>query len=212
MSDQKRQLRLVEELRRLGIRDERVLEAFLQVPRHLFIPEALAGQAYQNTSLPIGEGQTISQPFTVARTLELLGLRGTERVLEVGTGSGFQAALLARLAHQVFTIERIESLARQARRVLDRLGIYNVNVRLGDGTLGWNQYQPFEMIAVAAAGPEAPPMLLKQLAPGGRMVLPLGDAGQQRLVLVCRTEAGLTRQEIDICNFVPLIGKDAWPA
>jgi len=202
---------LVEELRGLGIRDERVLEAFGTVPRHLFVPEALAGQAYRNASLPIAEGQTISQPFTVARILELLSLTGTEKVLEVGTGSGYQAALLTHLAAQVFTIERIEILARSARKVLDKLNIYRVNIRVGDGTLGWSQYQPYDAIVVAAAAPELPPVLVDQLAPGGRMVLPLGDSEEQRLFFLRKTENGMQKEVIDPCRFVPLIGKDAWP-
>jgi protein-L-isoaspartate(D-aspartate) O-methyltransferase len=207
-----KQLRgLVEELRGLGIRDERVLEAFGTVPRHLFVPEALAGQAYRNASLPIAEGQTISQPFTVARILELLSLTGTEKVLEVGTGSGYQAALLTHLAAQVFTIERIEILARSARKVLDKLNIYRVNIRVGDGTLGWSQYQPYDAIVVAAAAPELPPVLVDQLAPGGRMVLPLGDSEEQRLFFLRKTESGMHKEVIDPCRFVPLIGKDAWP-
>ncbi len=202
---------LVEELTRLGIRDRRVLEAFEKVPRHLFVPEALRGQAYSNSSLPIGESQTISQPSTVARMLELLCLTGTERVLEVGTGSGYQAALLSCLAARVFTIERIESLARQARRVLDRLNIYNVNIRVGDGTLGWSRYQPYDAIVVAAVGPEPPPVLVKQLAPDGRMTMPLGDTEGAQLVLIRKGESGIERKIFDPCRFVPLIGKNARP-
>ena len=202
---------LVDLLAGLGITDRRVLEAFEAVPRHLFVPEALADKAYANTSLPIGEGQTISQPSTVARMLEQLELSGHEKVLEVGTGSGFQAALLAKLAERVFTIERIEELARRARRILDQLDIYNVNIRLGDGTLGWSRYEPYDAIVVAAACPEPPPVLLRQLAPGGRMALPLGDAGEAKLVLIRRVADGFERTDGESCRFVPLIGKDAWP-
>ncbi|OGF98223.1 MAG: protein-L-isoaspartate O-methyltransferase [Candidatus Glassbacteria bacterium RIFCSPLOWO2_12_FULL_58_11] len=208
---EKQRERLAAELQGKGIRDERVLAAIRKIPRHLFVPEALAGQAYNNTSLPIGEGQTISQPFTVARMLELLALEGGEKVLEIGTGSGYQAALLAILAGQVFTIERIESLARQARKVLDRLDIYNVNIRIGDGTLGWSRYEPFEAIVIAAAGPEPPPVLLQQLTLGGRMAVPLGDHEGAELVLLRKTAGGLEKQVVDPCRFVPLIGKDAWP-
>ena len=208
---EKQRERLAAELQGKGIRDERVLSAIRKIPRHLFVPEALAGQAYSNTSLPIGEGQTISQPFTVARMLELLALEGGEKVLEIGTGSGYQAALLSRLAGQVFTIERIESLARQARKVLDRLDLYNVNIRIGDGTLGWSRYEPYEAIVIAAAGPEPPPVLLQQLVPGGRMVVPLGDNEGAELVLLRKTPAGIEKQVVDPCRFVPLIGKDAWP-
>jgi len=209
---EKQRDRLAAELQGKGIRDERVLSAIRKIPRHLFVPEALAGQAYGNNSLPIGEGQTISQPFTVARMLELLALEGGEKVLEIGTGSGYQAALLAGLAGRVFTIERIESLARQARKVLDRLDIYNVNIRIGDGTLGWSRYEPYDAIVIAAAGPEPPPVLLQQLAPGGRMAVPLGDNEGAELVLIRKTTGGLEKQVVDPCRFVPLIGKDAWPA
>jgi len=208
---EKQRKRLAEELAALGIKDKRVLKAIEAVPRHLFVPEALAGVAYRNLSLPLGEGQTISQPATVALMLELLELKGPEKVLEVGTGSGYQAALLAKLTAQVFTIERIESLARQARRTLDSLNIYNVNIRVGDGTLGWNRYQPYDAIVVAAAGPELPSVLLEQLAPGGRMVLPLGNAVGQELMLIKKSAEGISREVIDPCRFVPLIGKDAWP-
>ena len=211
MQYEKRKQRLVEELAAAGIRDERVLKAFAAVPRHLFVPEPLASQAYKNISLPLAEAQTISQPLTVARMLQMLGFKGTEKVLEIGTGSGYQAALLAALAARVFTIERIEVLARRARRVLDKLNFYQVNIRVGDGTLGWSRYQPYDVIILAAAGPEVPPTLLEQLAPDGRMVAPLGDENTQQLVLFRRTGKAVTREVIDPCRFVPLIGKDAWP-
>ena len=193
-----------------GVSDSRVLQAFRSVPRHLFVPDALRAKAYTNSSLPIGEGQTISQPLTVARMLEQLKLTGTEKVLEVGTGSGYQAALLARLTEQVFTIERIENLGRQSRRVLDSLGIYNVNVRIGDGTMGWSRYQPYDRIVVAAAGPSPPQVLLDQLATGGRLVMPEGDSNTARLVLIEKTGTGYTRTDGEQCRFVPLIGKEAW--
>ncbi len=211
MQYEKRKQRLVEELAAAGIRDERVLKAFTAVPRHLFVPEPLASQAYENISLPLAEGQTVSQPLTVARMLQMLGFKGTEKVLEIGTGSGYQAALLAALAARVFTIERIEVLARRARRVLDGLNFYQVNIRVGDGTLGWSRYQPYDVIILAAAGPEVPPTLLEQLAPNGRMVAPLGDENTQQLVLFRRTGKAVSREVIDPCRFVPLIGKDAWP-
>jgi len=211
MSYEKRRKLLVEELAAEGIRDERVLKAFAAVPRHLFVPEPFAPRAYENASLPLAEGQTISQPLTVARMLQVLGLKGEEKVLEIGTGSGYQAALLAELASRVFTIERIETLARDARRVLDQLNFYQVNVRVGDGTLGWSRYQPYDVIILAAAGPEVPPTLVEQLAPGGRLIAPLGDENAQQLVLVRRTGKAITREVIDPCRFVPLIGKDAWP-
>jgi protein-L-isoaspartate(D-aspartate) O-methyltransferase len=187
-----------------------VLQAFRSVPRHLFIPEALRARAYSNASLPIGENQTISQPLTVARMLEQLKLTGKEKVLEVGTGSGYQAALLARLAAQVFTVERIERLGRQARKVLDSLGIYNVNVRIGDGTMGWSRYQPYDCIVIAAAGPSPPRVLLEQMESSGRMVMPEGDSNSARLVLIEKTGTGYTRTDGEQCRFVPLIGKEAW--
>ncbi len=187
-----------------------MLDAFCAVPRHLFVPEALRGTAYANTSLPIGEGQTISQPLTVASMLQMLRLKGGERVLEVGTGSGYQAALLAKLCEQVFTVERIEALGRQARRVLDSLSIFNVNVRIGDGTMGWSRYQPFDAIVIAAAGPSPPRVLLEQLAPGGRMVMPEGGSSVARMLLVEKCEKGFTRTSGGQCRFVPLIGKEAW--
>ncbi|MBW7996499.1 MAG: protein-L-isoaspartate(D-aspartate) O-methyltransferase [Candidatus Glassbacteria bacterium] len=202
--------KLVESLAAGGIEDSRVLDAFAAVSRHLFVPEALKGNAYSNTSLPIGEGQMISQPLTVARMLQLLRLEGGERVLEVGTGSGFQAALLARLCEQVFTVERIENLGRRARRVLDSLGIYNVNVRIGDGTMGWSRYQPYDAIVVAAAGPAPPPVLLAQLAPGGRLVMPEGDSNVATMVLVEKSGDGYRKISGEDCRFVPLIGKEAW--
>ncbi len=187
-----------------------MLDAFCAVPRHLFVPEALRGTAYANTSLPIGEGQTISQPLTVASMLQMVRLKGAERVLEVGTGSGYQAALLAKLCEQVFTVERIEALGRQARRVLDSLNIFNVNVRIGDGTMGWSRYQPYDAIVIAAAGPSPPPVLLEQLALGGRMVMPEGGSSGARMLLVERCENGYTRTSGGQCRFVPLIGKEAW--
>jgi protein-L-isoaspartate(D-aspartate) O-methyltransferase len=211
MQYEKRMKQLVGELAAAGISDERVLKAFSTVPRHLFVPEPLAPRAYENTSLPLADGQTISQPLTVARMLQMLGLKGDETVLEIGTGSGYQAALLANLAARVFSIERIESLARRARRILDELNLYQVNIRLGDGTLGWSRYQPYDVIILAAAGPEVPPTLVEQLAPGGRMLAPLGDDNAQQLVLIRKTKNAVTREVVDPCRFVPLIGKDAWP-
>jgi len=209
MDFDKQRSRLVEELAAQGIRDSRVLEAFSRTPRHLFVPQALEAQAYRNISLPLPEGQTISQPYVVARMLELAGLSGGERVLEIGTGSGFLTALLARLCHQVFSIERIEILARQARRVLDSLNLYNVNIMVGDGTLGWNKYRPYDAVLVSAAGLEIPPVLLDQLSEQGRMVLPLGDSEHQEMVLVRKNATGVMREKIDLCRFVPLIGRNS---
>lgn len=208
MDFEKQRRSLVEELGTKGIRDTRVIEAIARTPRHLFVPEPLRAQAYRNVSLPLPEGQSISQPITVARMIEAVELSGTERVLEIGTGSGYLTALLAGLCHQVFSIERIERLARQARRVLDSLGIYNVNIMVGDGTLGWNKYRPYDAVLVSAAGMEIPSVLVDQLVEGGRMVFPLGDAASQELMLIRKLSTGIERRSIDPCNFVPLIGRN----
>lgn len=204
--------RLVEQLREQGIRDLAVLRAFAETPRHLFVPDSMRHRAYENVALPIGAGQTISQPFTQARTLEALRLRGTERVLEIGTGSGYQTALLARLVAQVFTVERVRALALSAQQALRAAGAGNVSVLLGDGTLGWSAYAPYDAILVAAGGPEVPVPLLEQLAPGGRLLLPLGERGSQTLTLVERTETGLRQTPLGAALFVPLVGEHGFDA
>ncbi|PYO96444.1 MAG: protein-L-isoaspartate O-methyltransferase, partial [Gemmatimonadetes bacterium] len=180
-------VRLVETLRGRGIRDLAVLKAFAETPRHLFVPPAVRHRAYDDAALPIGNGQTISQPFMQARYLEALRLTGTERVLEIGTGSGYQTALLGALAGTVFSVERVESLAVAAQRALREAGVANVSVLLGDGTLGWSAYAPYDAILVAAGGPAVPPPLIEQLAPEGRILIPLGKRGAQVLTLVERT-------------------------
>jgi len=196
-----------------GISDERVLAAFRSVRREDFVPQSLREFAYEDTPLPIGSEQTISQPYIVAVTLEALGLRGQERVLEIGTGSGYSAALLSRLAREVYTVERLEPLAEEARRRLPRLGYDNVRVRCGDGTLGWPDHAPYDAIAVAAGGPEIPKALLDQLAPQGRLVIPVGaDESSQVLVRVIAEGNGRFHQEpIAGVRFVPLIGEQGWP-
>jgi len=204
--------RLVETLRAKGIRDLAVLKAFAETPRHLFVAEALRHRAYDDAALPIGNGQTISQPFTQARYLEALRLRGTERVLEIGTGSGYQTALLGALASTVFSVERVEGLALAAQRALRDAGVANVSVLLGDGTLGWSAYAPYDAILVAAGGPEIPPPLVEQLAPGGRLLIPLGARGAQTLTLVERTEADLRRTPLGGARFVPLLGEHGFDA
>ena len=204
--------RLVEQLRAKGIRDLTVLHAISQTPRHLFVPEAVRHQAYEDRALPIGGGQTISQPFTQARYLEALRLTGSDRVLEVGTGSGYQTALLAQLAGQVFSIERVRSLAETALAALRGAGVRNASVLLGDGTLGWSAYAPYDAILVAAGGPDVPPPLLEQLAPGGRLLMPLGERGGQTLTLIERTEGGLRRTELGPALFVPLVGEHGFDA
>ena len=205
-------VRLVEQLRDQGIRDLAVLRAFAETPRHLFVPDAVRHRAYENAALPIGAGQTISQPFTQARTLEALRLRGTEKVLEIGTGSGYQTALLSRLVAQVFTVERVHALALAAQQALRAAGAGNVSVLLGDGTLGWSAYAPYDAILVAAGGPEIPGPLVEQLTPGGRLMLPLGERGSQTLTLVERSETGLRRTPLGAALFVPLVGEHGFDA
>lgn len=202
---------MVAELVKRGIADQRVIDAMLSVPRHIFVEEAMAAQAYTDTSLPIGEKQTISQPFIVARMTELLELKGRERVLELGTGSGYQAAILATLADRVYTVERIRPLALKARKALDSLRLLNVNLKIGDGTDGWPEEAPFDAILVTAGSPKVPDCLVEQLAPGGRLVIPVGDRTDQRLVRVLKDEDGTVRTEESLdCRFVRLIGKHGW--
>ena len=203
--------RMVKQLMERGICDGRVIEAMQKIPRHLFVEEAMAAQAYSDTSLPIGEKQTISQPYIVALMTELLQLRGSEKVLELGTGSGYQAAILATLAGRVYTVERLRPLGLRARKVLDSVGLYNVNIRMGDGTMGWPEEAPFDAIVVTAGAPEIPSMLLEQLKIGGRLVIPVGSLDEQTLVRVTRTGEGeYTREDLEQCRFVKLVGKQGW--
>ncbi len=199
--------RLVEALRTNGIEDLAVLRAFAQIPRHLFVPEGLRARAYEDVALPIGWGQTISQPSTQARYLQALELKGNEKVLEVGTGSGYQAALLGQLAAQVFTIERIPQLAARARSALQTAGAVNVTVLVGDGSLGWRPYAPYQAIVVPAAAPQVPRPLLEQLDDGGRLVIALIGAGGQELVLIRRDGSNTRTQHLGSANFVPLLGR-----
>jgi protein-L-isoaspartate(D-aspartate) O-methyltransferase len=199
--------RLVEVLRRKGVRDLAVLRAVQMVPRHLFVPESVRHGAYDDTALPIGSGQTISQPYVQARYLELIGLTGREKVLEIGTGSGYQTALLALLASMVFSVERVPHLAQSARTALANSGIRNVTVLVGDGTLGWRPFAPYDAILVSAASPEIPGPLVEQLALGGRMVIPLGDRASQTLTLVERNGDGVRTSTIADVRFVPLVGQ-----
>ena len=198
--------RLAEAVRRRGVTDPGVLGAVGAVPRHLFVPQALAARAYDDAALPIGYGQNISQPSTQARCLEALRLSGSDRVLEIGTGSGYQTALLARLVAQVFSVERVPQLAEQARAAILAAGIGNVSVMLGDGTLGWRDYAPYDAIVVAAASPEIPQPLLEQLAPGGRMLLPLGPRDNQVLTLVRLSNGRTIGTPLAGARFVPLLG------
>lgn len=196
-----------------GIDDARVLDAFRRVPREQFVSRELVDLAYSDSPLAIGEGQTISQPYIVAVTAQALGLSGSERVLEVGTGSGYAAAVLSLLAREVFTVERYASLAAEAHQRLARLGYTNVHVHLGDGTLGWPEHAPYDAIAVAAAGPRVPRALLAQLAIGGRLVMPVGvERHHQTLVRVTHVAPGDFRHESLLAvSFVPLIGAEGWP-
>jgi protein-L-isoaspartate(D-aspartate) O-methyltransferase len=210
-------VRLVESLRHRGIRDLAVLKAFAETPRHLFVPPAVRHRAYDDSALPIGNGQTISQPFMQARYLEALRLRGTERVLEIGTGSGYQTALLGALADTVFSVERVEKLAVSAQRALREAGVANASVLLGDGTLGWSAYAPYDAILVAAGGPEIPPPLVEQLAPDGRLLIPLGKRGAQVLTLVQRAAGPTAPPELrytplGAARFVPLVGEHGFDA
>lgn len=193
-----------------GVRDPRVLEVMLRVPRHLFVPEDIRYRAYDDCPLPIEEGQTISQPYMVAWMTELLELQGTERVLEVGTGSGYQAAILCELAQEVCSIELYPRLARKAEERLRALGYVNFSIRIGDGTLGWPEKAPFDGIMVTAGSPSVPQPLLEQLAEGGRLVIPVGSTGIQMLTLVRRRENRFETTEEGSCIFVPLVGKHGW--
>jgi protein-L-isoaspartate(D-aspartate) O-methyltransferase len=201
-----------EHLVKRGIADPRVLEAMRHTPRHLFVDEGLRDKAYGDYPLPIGDAQTISQPFMVARMTELLRLTGTEKVLEIGTGSGYQAAVLSRLAARVCTVERIPKLAARARQTLEAIGASNVWVRIANGTFGWPDEAPFDRIVVTAGGPAVPPPLLEQLAEGGRMVMPVGSADSQRLQIVDQIGGQPRVTEDSGCVFVKLIGKYAWEA
>lgn len=204
--------RLIEALREAGIRDLSVLHAFDATPRHLFVPTAMHHRAYDDSSLPIGNGQTISQPSTHARYLELLQLTGRERVLEIGTGSGYQTALLAQLAAQVFSVERVGGLVERAREALRQAGVRTVSVLMGDGTLGWRDFAPYDAILVTAGAPMLPAPLEQQLADGGRLLIPLGNREEQMLTLFTRCGDRLDRRDIAPARFVPLIGTHGWPA
>jgi protein-L-isoaspartate(D-aspartate) O-methyltransferase len=204
--------RLVEALQERGVRDLAVLHAFDQTPRHLFVPTAMRHRAYEDSALPIGNGQTISQPSTHARYLELLALTGKERVLEIGTGSGYQTVLLSHLASQVFSIERVGTLVTQARDAIRAAGASNVSLLAGDGTLGWRDYSPYDAILVTAGSPTVPTPLAEQLADGGRLLIPIGDREEQILTLFTRRGEELERRDIGAARFVPLIGKYGWPS
>ena len=202
--------RLVETLQTMGIRDLAVLRAVDLTPRHLFVPTGVRHRAYEDSALPIGNGQTISQPSVHARYLELLHLTGKERVLEVGTGTGYQTALLSNLAAQVFSIERVTALYERAREILRQLDVRNVSMLLGDGTIGWREYAPYDAILVSAGAPTVPAPLLDQLAEGGMLLIPLGGKDEQMLVSFERRDGTIVRRDIAPVRFVPLLGTHGW--
>jgi protein-L-isoaspartate(D-aspartate) O-methyltransferase len=194
-----------------GISDRRLIDAMLKIPRHIFVEDAMALQAYSDNSLPIGEKQTISQPYMVALMTEMLQLKGSEKTLEIGTGSGYQTAILALLADRVYTVERIRPLALKARKALDSLRLLNINIRIDDGSGGWDGEAPFDAILVTAGAPEIPANLIDQLAVGGRLVIPVGDQLEQILVRVVKNEdVSITREETVPCRFVKLVGEYGW--
>ena len=202
---------MIDLLRSRGIKDSQVLKAMSEIPRHIFVQDALAAKAYGDHALPIGDMQTISQPYMVARMTELLEVNKDSTVLEIGAGSGYQTAVLSEVAGRVFAIERISELARMAQANIRKLGCYNATVKWFDGTIGWSDHAPYEGILVAAGSPEVPEPLIKQLTIGGKLVIPIGDADQQVLVRIIRTESGITREEHGYCQFVKLIGRHGWP-
>ncbi|MBN2406617.1 MAG: protein-L-isoaspartate(D-aspartate) O-methyltransferase [Elusimicrobia bacterium] len=203
---------VLHQLKTRGISSEKILSAFSQVHRHLFVPEAYAGYAYHDRPLPIGEGQTISQPYMVAEMTQLLDPVPGDRVLEIGTGSGYQTAILSFLGAVVYTIERNGLLLENAEKVFRRIGMKNISSMTGDGTIGWEEHAPYDGIIVTAGSPDVPPALLKQLAPGGRLVIPVGPRSSQSLKLYKRTGSGIISSEHGGCVFVPLVGKHGWPA
>jgi protein-L-isoaspartate(D-aspartate) O-methyltransferase len=205
---QRRQL--IETLRDRGINDLAVLRVFDLVPRHLFVPESVQHRAYDDTPVPIGYGQTASQPSLQALYMQILQLKPTDRVLEIGTGSGYQTALLAHLAGHVYSVERLRELSARARTVLDSLRFTNIALLVGDGTIGWSRYAPYQAILVSAASPGVPQALLDQLAEGGRMLIPVGDRNEQVLTLFEKTGDDVRREDITACTFVPLLGRFGW--
>ncbi|MDQ3522415.1 MAG: protein-L-isoaspartate(D-aspartate) O-methyltransferase [Gemmatimonadota bacterium] len=201
---------LIERLQDRGIRDLNLLRVFDLVPRHEFLPEAVRHRAYEDAAVPIGFGQTASQPSLQALYMQLLELEPHERVLEIGTGSGFQTAVLAHLAERVYSVERVRELSVRARASLDRLRFSNVALLVGDGTLGWSRFAPYDAILVSAAAPDIPQPLVSQLSEKGRMLVPVGTRESQRLVLVRRTPDGIEQEEVIDCTFVPLLGRFGW--
>jgi protein-L-isoaspartate(D-aspartate) O-methyltransferase len=201
---------LIEAIADQGIDDLEVLRTFDLTPRHLFVPESVQHRAYEDSPLPIGFQQTASQPSLQALYLQLLKLQPTDRVLEIGTGSGYQTVLLSHLAGHVYSVERIRELSQRARNVIDKLRIPNIALLVGDGTIGWSRYAPFDAVLVGAGAPSVPQALIDQLAMGGRLLIPIGSLEEQQLTMVRKTEAGITTEEVARCVFVPLLGKYGW--
>jgi len=208
---EKARARMVEEqLLPRSIHDQKTLEAMRKVPRHLFVEDAMKNQAYGDSPLPIGKGQTISQPYIVALMTQALGLKGHEHVLEIGTGSGYQAAILSQICEKVYTVERIDTLLVQARKVFDSLHYLNILTKLDDGTNGWPEYGPYDAIVVTAGGPKVPLPLLEQLADPGILIIPVGDRGVQNLQFVTKKDGEITEKTIELVRFVNLIGDYGW--
>lgn len=208
--DRRREEMVATQLELRGITDPAVLAAMRKVPRHLFVSEALWDQAYGDFPLPIGAAQTISQPYIVAEMTQALQLTPDDRVLELGTGSGYQAAILAQIAYKVYTIERINSLYTKARRLFDDMRYYNIVCRYSDGTLGWEEHGPYDAIIVTAGAPQIPAVIVNQLALGGRMIMPVGDQHSQELVKIHRDEDGIRQSKLGGCRFVKLVGEHGW--
>ncbi|MHB0962350.1 MAG: protein-L-isoaspartate(D-aspartate) O-methyltransferase [Gemmatimonadaceae bacterium] len=202
--------RLIDELRAKGISDMAVLRALDLTPRHQFVPTGVRHRAYEDAPLPIGNGQTISQPYVHAMYLQTLRLQGSEKVLEIGTGSGYQTVLLAHLCRHVYSIERIRPLIETARDAITECGVTNVSLLCGDGTLGWPEFAPYDAILVGAGAPEIPQPLVAQLAVGGRLIVPIGGRDDQRLIEITRTATGVERRDLSDVRFVPLVGKHGW--
>ena len=206
----KRNHMVKEKIAARGISNPRLLAAFNKIPRHLFVEEALQDQAYEDYPLPIGEGQTISQPYMVALMIDALNLTGKERILEIGAGSGYQTALLSELAEEVYSIERIPALAHRAISILNHMKYYNATIRIGDGTFGWPEKAPFDAIIVSAGAPEIPEILKGQLSVGGRMAIPIGSRAMQNFFLVTHTPKGFLTENLGSCTFVKLVGRYGW--
>lgn len=199
-----------EQIKARGVTNILVLNALLKVPRHLFVEESLCHRAYEDYPLPIGEGQTISQPYIVALMTEALKLKGGEKVLEIGTGSGYQTAILAEIAEKVYSVERLPTLAKKAREILDKLNYKNISIKVGDGTFGWKEFSPYDAIIVTAGSPDIPPPLIDQLKDGGRLVIPVGDIYSQDLLVITKEKDKIKKENYGGVRFVKLIGEYGW--